>query len=224
MPYIGYWQLVNTVDRFVIYDDVNYIKQGWVNRNRILINKVPTYITVPLDHASPNKKICNLLLSSSNMWRDKLLKTIENTYRRAPYYFEAFPVVESVIRYEERQLSEYLIYGIRTLASYLFINTEFVWSSRVYGNDDLHGQNRVLDICDRENASIYINPQGGRELYDFEEFQAAGINLQFLEMRPVPYKQRTEGFVPYLSIIDAMMELGSKKLQNYLQEFDLVSV
>ena len=99
-PYVGYWQLLNAVDRFVVYDDVNYIKGGWINRNRILINGKPSYITIPLNRASPNNLICDLTLQTSPVWRRKMIKSIENTYRKAPYFDEIFPTIEKSINYE----------------------------------------------------------------------------------------------------------------------------
>ena len=91
LPYIGYWQLLNAVDKYVIYDDVNYIKGGWINRNRILINKEPKYFNVKLNGASPNKLINEVEVSNDNIWQKKLLKTIEENYKKAPFLKKFFP-------------------------------------------------------------------------------------------------------------------------------------
>jgi hypothetical protein len=220
-PYIGYWQLIKAVDRFVILDDVNYIMRGWVNRNRLLINSEPTYITAPLHQATQNKKICEIDLQSPPNWRDKLVKMVEITYRKAPHFSEVFPVVERLIRHETNSLSDYLAHQLQTLSLFMGINTEFVESSRCYGNNDLSGQGRILDICKREDAAVYINPQGGQEIYDWESFNNAGVELRFIIMRPIPYKQRAAGFIPYLSIIDALMEIGPMEIKQHLDAYDL---
>lgn len=222
-PYIGYWQLLNTVDRFVIYDDVNYIKGGWINRNRILINGKPSYITVPLYQASSYKRICDISLQSSVVWRRKMIKSIENTYRKAPFFAELFPVIEKIICYETDNLADFLAYHLTTLAKSIGLKTEFVMTSRCYQNNSLNGQDRVLDICKREGATTYINPQGGQTLYDTEAFRRANIDLHFLVMHPIPYKQRVAGFVPYLSIIDALMEIGPLGVERHLDKFDLIT-
>jgi hypothetical protein len=222
-PYMGYWQLIRAVDRFVIYDDVNYIKGGWVNRNRILINGQPSYITVPLQQSSQNKRICDLSLDSSLVWRNKLVKAIEISYRRAPFFSEFFPVTEQLIRYEESNLAGYLANQLKVLCHLMGIDTEFVLSSRSYGNSDLSAQARVMDICQRESASIYINSPGGKALYDAQSFHAAGVGLRFIAMRPIPYKQRHPGFIPYLSIIDALMEVGPSGIAHHLDAYDLVN-
>lgn len=222
-PYIGYWQLIHAVDRFVIYDDVNYIKGGWINRNRILINGEPTYFTVPLYQSSPYKRICEIALQPSPLWRNQLVKMVEITYRKSPYFIEVFPIIERIIRHESDNLSNYLRHQLQTLSVFMGIKTEFVVTSRTYENSDLSSQERVLDICKREGAITYINPQGGQTLYDTETFHSAGIDLCFIVMRPLPYKQRAAGFVPFLSIIDALMEIGPIEIKHHLDAFDLMS-
>ncbi len=221
-PYIGYWQLIYAVNRFVILDDVNYIMRGWVNRNRLLINSEPTYITVPLQHASPNRKICDTMLVSSTIWRDKLTKMVENTYRRTPHFDEVFPVIEQLIRHPSENLADYLACQLQTLSKFLGISTEFVVTSRIYGNNEMAAQERILDICKREGATTYINPQGGQKLYDTDAFFSAGIDLRFIFMSPLNYKQCAAGFTPDLSIIDVMMFNSKEKiLAEFLGNFDL---
>ena len=220
-PYIGYWQLIHSVERFVIYDDVNYIKGGWINRNRILINSSPTYITIPLYQSSPNITICNTFIQPSFVWRDKLQKMVENTYRKSPYFVNIFPIFEKIIRYEAENLSDYLVHQLITLAAFMGIKTEFVLTSRSYENDFLSGQERVIDICKREEARVYINAIGGKTLYDTKAFNDEAINLKFIGMRPIPYKQKTNEFIPYLSIIDALMEVGTLGITRHLESFEL---
>jgi hypothetical protein len=221
-PYLGYWQLLAAVDRFIIYDDVNYINRGWINRNRILINGMPAYFTMPLHQASQNKRICDLSLLSEPAWRDKLLKMVDHTYRKAPHFADVLPVVKEIIYYETDNLSEYLRHQLQTIATCMGINTEWVATSRCYQNDRLSGQDRILDICKQEGASVYINPVGGQALYNLERFRDAGINLKFIVMQPLPYPQRAAGFTPYLSILDTLMEIGPGGVQHHLGAFDLI--
>lgn len=222
-PYIGYWQLIHAVDRFVIYDDVNYIKRGWINRNRILIMGEAAYITAPLHQSSQFKRICDTALQPSHIWRNKLVRSVEIAYRKAPYFLEIFPLVEELILHEAENLSVYLAHQLQTLSAFMGIQTEFVVTSRCYENNQLSGQERILDICKRERAITYINPQGGQAIYDTETFHNAGIDLRFIVIRLLPYKQRTAGFVPYLSIIDALMEIGPIEIRNHLDAFDLIT-
>lgn len=222
-PYLGYWQLINTVDRFVIYDDVNFIKGGWINRNRILINGKPNYITAPLYQASPNKRICDISLQSSSIWREKMTKSIENTYRRAPFFSKVFPIVEKIICYKTDNLAELLLNQIRDMSSFLGIQTNLVESSRNYKNNTLAGEDRVLDICKHEGANTYINLEGGQALYNIEKFSSRGIKLCFIVMNHTPYSQRSTGFINRLSIIDTLMELGPQVVIQQLKNFKLTT-
>lgn len=220
-PYIGYWQLIHAVDRFVIFDDVNYIKGGWINRNRILVNGEVVFLTAPLYRSSPFKRICDTTLLPSPIWREKLLKTITMAYCKAPHFAEVFSVIERLVRHQTNSLSDYLAHQLQTLATLMGIGTEFVVSSRSYGNATLAGQARILDICRHEGAQTYINAQGGRALYDAASFRDADIDLRFIAMHPLPYAQRSSAFVPGLSIIDTLMAVGLNGIRHHLDAFEL---
>jgi hypothetical protein len=222
-PYIGYWQLINAADLFVIYDDVNYIKGGWINRNRLLINGKATFITAPLQHASPHKRICDIALLPETAWRDKLVRAVENTYRRSPFFSETFPVIEELIRHDTDNLATYLAHQLRTLAAFMGIDTEFAISNRHYRNEALSGRARVLDICKIEGADIYLNLPGGQSLYDAETFRSHDLDLRFIAMRPMPYPQQASEFVPHLSIIDALMGAGPAAIRDHLDAFELIT-
>lgn len=221
-PYIGYWQLIYAVDRFVIYDDVNFITRGWINRNRILNFGEATYLTAPLQHSSPNKLICDTSLLPSTIWRDKLVRMIKNTYGKAPFFNEWFPIIENLIRHDAGNLADYLAHQLRTLSAFMGIQTEFVLTSRCYRNNDLSGQERVIDICNREGASVIINPQGGQALYDHVAFIRSGLDLKFLIPSTIEYKQFGSVHVPWLSIIDVMMFNSQGQIRALLDQYELV--
>jgi hypothetical protein len=220
--YIGYWQLIHAVDRFVIYDDVNYIKGGWINRNRILINGETAYITVPLQQPSPYKHICDIFLQPLPIWRNKMVKMVEATYRKAPFFAEVYPFIEKLIRHDADNLSDYLSYQLQAIASFIGINTAFVVTSRCYENNGLSGQGRILDICKREGATTYINPQGGQALYERTNFTQYGVELKFLIPSAIEYKQFGTTHVPWLSIIDVMMFNSRSQLNALLNQYVLV--
>jgi len=221
-PYIGYWQMIHAADRFVIYDDVNFIKNGWINRNRILINGEPCYITAPLFQASPFKKICDTSMQPSTFWRKKLIKMLETTYRRAPFFDSVFPVISNLINHETDNLADYIANQLQTLSKVMGIQTEFVVSSRSYRNNDLSGRDRVLDICKKEEASTYINAIGGMDLYSKEHFSNNEVDLFFIKPKSLDYKQFNAAFVPWLSIIDILMFNSLNTVQQMLCEYDLV--
>lgn len=222
-PYIGYWQLVHAADKFVVLDDVNFIKAGWVNRNRILVNGKPTYITVPIQKASQNRLICDTNRAPSQLWCEKTLKTVTLAYRRAPYLDQIFPDLSRMLQDEACNLSDYLVHQLQALVSLMGIDTPITTSSRSYANSHLRGQERILDICRQESASEYINLPGGHALYDSVAFSAQGITLRFLVTYPIPHPQRASRFIPNLSIIDTLMEVGTNGIDAHLQSCDLVA-
>lgn len=223
-PYIGYFQLLAAVDRFVVYDDVTFIKQGWINRNRILINGEPSFFTVPLAHKSSAVAIRETAVSTApehRRWREKLLKSFDNAYRRAPHFTTTYPLLEDVILKTTTNIAELAVDSIRAVAGCLGIATPLVETSSVFGNGHLHGEERVLDICRAERATRYINASGGRALYSRERFQAAGIELAFIEPQPIQYPQFGSPFVPWLSIIDVMMFNPVERVREFLRACDV---
>jgi len=223
-PYLGYFQLMRAVDRFVVYDDVAFITQGWINRNRVLINGRPSYFTVPVKHASSFVSIHDTLIDGDGQharWIEKTLKTFDNAYRRAPQFARVFPLVEAVLMRPTNRVAELAAASLEAVADFLEIRTEWVESSRRYGNAGLKGEERVLAICRAEQATDYVNAAGGRELYARDRFEAAGVRLHFLQPRTVEYRQFGHPFVPWLSIIDVLMFNPLETVQTFLDACDL---
>jgi len=205
MPYIGYFQLIASVDKFVIFDDVSYINKGWINRNRILVNGAPHTFTLPLQGASQNKRICDIELLDDPKWREKLLRTLQQAYGKAENYIAAYELLNRIITYPSIKLDEYLFNSLRETCEYLGLKTHLIHTSRLYNNADRKGQERIMDICRQEKATDYINPSGGIELYDSESFLACNVNLHFLQPLLIPYNQHLLTPVLGLSIIDVLM-------------------
>jgi hypothetical protein len=222
-PYIGYFQLVNAVDKFVFYDDVQFIKGGWINRNFILEKgRRKLLITLHLDGASVNKKINKIRVKDNSK---KLIKTIELNYVKAPFYNQAFPIVEKVIRYAAKRplISEIAAYSVREVSTYLGIKTNFVYSSVSYNDTlGLGRVKRLTEICRKENAEIYANPLGGKDLYTKEDFLESGVALFFIKTNNIQYNQFGEKFIPNLSIIDIIMFNSPEKVFSLLNNFDLI--
>lgn len=223
VPYMGYWQLMNAADRFVVYDDVSYIKGGWINRNRILVNGKPSYLTLPIAGASPNMKINQLRMQLNQRWVDKARKTIEVAYKKAPYFQATFVLIEDILALQSASLSEFLLNQIIKVANHLGIDTEIVPSSVVYANSELKAQQRVLDICRREKCDTYLNAIGGRGLYDPAVFAQEGVLLCFVEAKSIHYQQfQRYEFVSNLSIIDVLMFNGVDGVRAFFEEFNLI--
>ena len=223
-PYIGYFQLISAVDRFIIYDDVNYIKQGWVNRNNILIQGEKNMFTIPLAKASQNIKINETLVNQElyKSWKAKFIKSLEHSYKKATYFNEVFALLTDFFVTNYATVASLTVESLKTVSEYLNIETEIVETSSGYNNDHLSAQERILDICLQEKATHYINPIGGLELYSKEDFKKNQIKLNFIKSNPIEYKQFKNEFVPWLSIIDVMMFNSPSEISEMLNQYELV--
>jgi len=220
-PYLGYFQLIAAVDKYVFYDDVTFIKQGWINRNAVLVAGKRHMFTVPLEDASSFTLIRDTLVDEHQypQWRRKFLKTVAQNYKGAPCFEAAYAIVEGVLGPSEPGISRLATASVLAVAAYLQLPTTFVRSSAIYGNAELKGADRLLDICRQEKADTYYNAKGGRELYSKEAFAQRGVELRFLEAKEVRYAQFQEEFVPWLSIIDVMMFNSKETIQGFLKEY-----
>lgn len=221
-PYIGYWQLLNAVDRYVIYDDVNYIKGGWVNRNRILVNGNAQYFNLPCLGLSVNKLINENTTNTDNHEIEKQLRKLRETYQKAPQFKAVFPMVEGIMCSGIGNLAEYLINLTQCICRYLDIQTELIVSSTLEKDNTLRAQDKVLAINRLLGATEYYNAIGGQELYSRADFENAGIKLSFLKTGDITYSQFTNEFVPNLSIIDVMMFNSKEQIQEMLKDYTLV--
>lgn len=223
VPYIGYWQLLNAVDIYVIYDDVNYINRGWINRNRILIDGCPKYFNIPLKGASQNKLINEIEVDNDRQLVHKNLRRIEGAYKRAPYFIDVFPVVREILECDDDNLASYLVNSIKIVCDYLDITTDLIVSSTLKKDCSLRGKDKILSICKLLGAKEYYNTIAGAELYSVNEFCSSGITLEFLKTDKYYYKQFTYEFQDNLSIIDVMMFNSKKQIKELLQKYSLVS-
>lgn len=221
-PYIGYWQLMNAVDKYVVYDDVNFIKGGWINRNRILVNGKAHYFNVKMHDSSSFKLINEIQIDTNETHINKNLKTIYMNYCKAPYFSEVYPLLESILKTETINLAEYVINSIKCVSEYLDIKTDIIISSSISKNNKLRGKDKVIEICKILEATEYYNAVGGIDLYSFEEFKKNGINLMFLKTNEIIYQQFNNLFIPNLSIIDVMMFNSKNDIKNMLQAFTLI--
>jgi len=218
-PYIGYWQLISAVDTFVIYDDVNFIKQGYINRNNILQNQKFHLFTLELIGASSNKKINEIKIGSNS---NKLLRTIKQNYSKAPFYKNVYNVIEEILNNEEKELSKFLGFSLVKISKYLNIDTKFLYSSDIKNDKTFKAQSRLIEISKILNATGYINSIGGIELYDKEVFSQNDINLIFLKTHEISYKQFNHEFVPNLSIIDILMFNDKEQIKEMLTMNELI--
>jgi hypothetical protein len=223
MPYIGYFQLINSVDQFIIYDNIQYTKKGWINRNRILANGKDQLITLPIKKDSDYLDVIERELSES--WskdKNKILNIIKSSYNKAPYFEETFELISKCLNNPESNLFKFIYDSIVFINDYLNIKTPIIISSSINANHILKSQDKVLSLCKAQNTNVYINSIGGVELYDKTIFKQNGIKLNFIKSNPIKYKQFNNEFVSWLSIIDVMMFNSKEQIQEYLNEYTLI--
>lgn len=203
-PYIGYFQLIAAVDLFIVYDNIKYTKKGWINRNRILQNGKDVMVSLPLKHDSDALDVCERELAA-DFTGEKMLNQIREAYRRAPYFSRTFPLIEQVLRGDDRNLFGFLHHALVKTCAHLGITTRITKSSDVAIDHSLTSQDKVLALCEAVGARTYINAIGGMPLYSTETFREHGIDLKFIRSEAFHYPQFGHAFVPWLSIIDVMM-------------------
>ena len=219
MPYIGYWQLMAAVDTYVVYDDVNYIKGGWVSRNNILLNGQKHMFTITLNGASPNKLFKEITIKDDFK---KFSRLIESAYRKAPYYAEVSTLLEKIYSYKDKSLGAFMLNSFQVVLDYLDIDTKLVLSSTIEKDNTLRGKEKVKHICQLLGADTYYNAIGGQELYDKNDFRADGIDLYFVQTNLTPYVQLGNDFVPGLSMIDVLMFNNPIKVKQLLTNYKLI--
>ncbi|MEO2280284.1 WbqC family protein [Pseudoalteromonas pernae] len=224
LPYIGYWQLLNSVDTFVIYDDIKYTKRGWINRNRVIqpdgniVN-----ISLPLKSGSDSANINERFLAHDYAKQiQKTTRRLEAFYRKATYFEDGIEVFLNATDFNSDNLFEALYWSVINLKEVLGITTEIVRSSSLEPNSHLKGQDRVLNICNQLKAEKYINPPGGKSLYNQVDFNSKNIELSFLEPEITNYQQyELDSFIPSLSILDVLMFNGVEKSHDMVKQWRL---
>ncbi len=220
-PYIGYFQLINSVEKFVIFDDVNFIKKGWINRNRILNGDTEYMFTLPLLGASQNRFIKDIEIFEAEQNKKLLLEKLANFYSKAKYFSEIFPLLKSIILNSEKNLSCYIKNSLEEICNYLDVKTEFLESSKLHYDSNLKAQKKIIAIAKSLGATSYYNLPGGKDLYDKKDFDEQKIKLKFINSEEIKYPQFSNNFLPNLSIIDVLMFNSKEEIKNYLIKLQL---
>lgn len=224
-PYLGYFQLVRAVDQFVFFDDVNFIKKGWIHRNQILLHQAAHMFSIPLTKVSQNRKICDIELSDYQQWSKDFLRQLEYSYKKAPQFVNVFSWLATLFNEREyTHISQLAINSVAETFSFLGLEQRFIKSSELpYQREEgTTGQEKILSICKLLGSTTYINPKNGVDLYDNEVFRANNIDLKFIYMSDISYPQfKKDSFVPYLSMLDVLMFNEPSTILEYLNQYTL---
>lgn len=219
-PYLGYFQLIHSVDVLVHYDDVNFIKRGWINRNRLIVNGLVNYIRIPLRSASQNSLIQDVLIDESSNWRVNELRKVEYSYRKAQFFEPVYALVEDVFNLDSERIVDFAIGSIQKVTNYIGIVREFQVSSHMFNAPrGLDRQDRIIQICKLSNAKTYVNMPGGKQLYEGTDFCDHGVELRFIKPSLPEYDQFSESFEPGLSIIDVLMHVGPERTKEMIEKY-----
>ncbi len=223
LPYIGYFQLINSVDLFVVYDNIKFTKKGWINRNRYILNGRERYFTISLKKDSDFLNVSERIISEEfDKERTRIVRKIENAYYNAPFYSNVMPLIKACFLNKQKNLFSFVFESIKLIAEFLEISTPIKISSDIETNESLKGADRVIEICRLLDGNEYLNPIGGIELYNKELFSKNGIKLHFIKSQEIIYNQFNYEFVPNLSIIDVLMFNEKKVVKKFLCQFELI--
>lgn len=244
LPYLGAYQHVHAVDRYLLYGYVNFRSNGWFQRNRLIVKEQgPRYFNVLMLNADYRKLFVDIQVDPGQLWRGKLLKTIQQNYSKAPFFNETMDIIRDIVNYRASNLLEYNANSMIQVCKHLGIKTKIKIVTSEYAElentliQEYSGSNknsdpcfesvdkktaRVLRICTAEKADVYVNPIGGQSLYDKSIFHRNGIELLFIKTREVKYRQQWDSFAPNLSILDVLMNCGRDNTQEFLQGYDLI--
>ncbi len=226
-PYIGYFQLINAVDKFIIFDVVQYIDRGWMNRNRILsqnLEKEWEYISVPIQKADKRKIIYNVKINNAQDWKNTILGKM--TYYKkikAPFYNSTIKVLKEIFDSEYHTLVDFNTISLKIICEYLGIDFKYKIASRMaYDYSSVNAKDEwALQIAIQEKAQVYYNPIGGIEFFSRDKYLKNNIKILFLQPGDIYYKQSRRDFVSNLSIIDIMMFNNPEEISNMFNDYIL---
>jgi len=223
LPYIGYFQLFEHCDTFVVYDDIKYTKRGWINRNRILASGQPRTITLPLRRASDFADVRDREIAPE-FSASQTFAILRQSYHKAPYWANYEQLLKEVLEFPNHNLFDFVANSISAVAACLGIKTELVVSSSLGIDRSLRGEERVLATCAAIGATEYVNPIGGLDLYHEAAFTERGLRLSFLRSRLTPYAQFSFPYVEALSVVDTMMFVEPLELRSRVQsDFEIIT-
>jgi hypothetical protein len=224
MPYIGYFQLINAVDKFIFFDNANFIKQGWINRNNILLNQQRHRFYLPIKNISSNRSIAETTIAEQpHNWQKKLLKKVAQAYQKAPFFDTIYPNIEKILRGCAGQcVADVAIESIEQTLGYIGVEKTLIRSEGKYNNKHLKLTPKVIDICQKEGATTYINAFGGQNLFCRDCFKKQEIELFFIKPVLKTYTQLTPDFVGGLSILDVLMHNDPTTIKSMMNDYNLI--
>ena len=215
LPWLGFFEQMYRSDVFVMYDDVQYDKHGWRNRNRIKSPNGVQWLTVPVLIKGQGKpEIRDVRINKAERWQKKHIRTIEQNYRKAPFYGEYFGDIEAILSKSWDFLIDLDVAMIDLLGGRLGLQREVLFSSDLKITGDR--VERLVKICQSVNGTTFYEGESGKNYIDEGLFASAGIKVVYQQYKHPVYPQLYGEFVPYLSAIDLLFNCGDKSLDIIL--------
>ena len=208
-PWIGLFEQIALADTYIHYDDVQ-MPQGRSFMARVqLRDSSPAgqlWLSAPIEHNRSGELISETFMQDGSVWRSKHLKTIVHLYGKAPYFKDMFAVIEGLYGMDEDNLAIFNMQAIERISEWFGLDTVFRKSSEM-GIGGSSSQ-RLFDLCKQESASCYVTGLGALNYLDHDLFDRGGIDVCYMDYQKKPYKQLHDPFIPYVSIMDVMANLG----------------
>jgi hypothetical protein len=229
-PYLGYFSLIAAADQFIVFDVVQYIRHGWVNRNRILKPDFGSdqYVLVPLVKHPRGTLICDVAIANHLPWKTKLLAQLQHYKKRARFFKETRELVAAALEFDTDSLVDLNVHCLATVC----------WALRISFDEQRLDRNALnfqkltdsiqkpgdwaLQLSVQRQAKTYLNPPTGQEIFDAAKFQQNGVELGFVRNRLAEYDQKNSQFVAGLSIIDSLMFNGIDRTRELITDYEVI--
>lgn len=226
MPYLGYFSLIKHTDEFILFDPVQFIRHGWIERNRTLKqNEGWQYVQVPLVKSGRDTLIKDIEINNNTKWADKMLAQLQHYKKTAPYYFATIKVLQEIFSQEYTDIVSLNHASLKAVCEYLGIDANFkVFSQMGLEIETPNAPDEwALNICKAlSNIDEYWNPIGGTSFFDKQKYTDAGIELKFHNVSLEEYEQKRTPFEAGLSIIDVMMFNSPEEINTMLDNYELI--
>ena len=226
LPYLGYISLIKNTDEFILFDTVQFIRHGWIERNRILKQTGGwQYIQIPLEKKQMSTVIKEVRINNKEKWKDKILAQLQHYKKIAPYYYKTIKILKTVFEKEYDSITELNKTLLEEICKYLEIETPiFIFSEMNLKIGEVNAPDEwALEICKAiGNVSEYWNPPGGLEFFNKTKYEKENIKIYFQKINLHNYDQRRESFEKGLSIIDVLMFNSPEEINKMLDDYELL--
>ncbi len=224
LPNIAHFSLIEKTEHWIIFDSVQFIRHGWIERNRVLKpNGGWQYISIPLVKHSRETLIKDVQIRTTENWESKIFSQLEHYKKKAPFYNETIQLLKECFNIQTNSISELNAHALKTICAYLDIQFHFEFYSKMDMEipEAKHAGDWALQICKKINVKSYTNPISGQHLFDASEFNESNIKLQFLESIDSEYPQKGNEFESGLSIIDSLMFNPINDVQKLIKTYTI---